>query len=174
MPPATATVKADRWTGLDDFRLYWAADTDALGLRVLAYRATDKEDGYFMLLGNPAGAAAERAVLKDVLFVMDTSGSMRGEKIEQARAAQLERGQINRYLEADDWRESKAARRLVAGGHEVVVLEARDRVGGRTEGGRLADGTPVELGGQWIGPTQDRMYELVEELGLEWFRTHPA
>jgi monoamine oxidase len=65
-----------------------------------------------------------------------------------------------------------AARRLVAGGHDVVVLEARDRVGGRTEGGRLADGTPVELGGQWIGPTQDRMYELVAELGLEWFRTH--
>lgn len=84
---ATATVKADRWTGMDDFRLYWAADTDALGLRVLAYRPSDKEDGYFMLLGNPAGAAAERAVLKDVIFVMDTSGSMRGEKIEQARAA---------------------------------------------------------------------------------------
>ncbi len=84
---ATATVKAERWTGLDDFRLYWAADDDALGLRVLAHRATDKEDGYFMLLGNPAGAAAQRAVLKDVLFVMDTSGSMRGEKIEQARAA---------------------------------------------------------------------------------------
>ena len=55
---ATATVKADRWTGMDDFRLYWAADTDALGLRVLAYRGTDKEDGFFMLLGNPAGAAA--------------------------------------------------------------------------------------------------------------------
>jgi Ca-activated chloride channel family protein len=84
---ATASVKADRWTGMDDFRLYWAADTDALGLRVLAHRATDKEDGYFMLLGNPAGAAAERAVLKDVIFVLDTSGSMRGEKIEQARAA---------------------------------------------------------------------------------------
>jgi len=84
---ATATVKADRWTGMDDFRLFWAADNDALGLRVLAYRARDKEDGYFMLLGNPAGAEAQRAVLKDVLFVMDTSGSMRGEKIEQARAA---------------------------------------------------------------------------------------
>jgi Ca-activated chloride channel homolog len=84
---ATVTVKADRWTGLDDFRLYWAADSDALGLRVLAYRPTDREDGYFMLLGNPAGAAAQRAVLKDVVFVMDTSGSMRGEKIEQARAA---------------------------------------------------------------------------------------
>jgi len=84
---ATATVKVDRWTGMDDFRLYWAADNDALGLRVLAYRGADKEDGFFMLLGNPAGAAAEKAVDKDVVLVMDTSGSMRGEKIEQARAA---------------------------------------------------------------------------------------
>lgn len=65
-----------------------------------------------------------------------------------------------------------AARRLVADGHEVVVLEARDRVGGRTEGGFTVDDTPIELGGQWIGPTQTRMYELVDELGLETFPTH--
>ena len=65
-----------------------------------------------------------------------------------------------------------AARRLVADGREVVVLEARDRVGGRLEGGRLADGTPLELGGQWLGPTQDRMYQLVAQLGLETFRTY--
>ncbi|HSE55580.1 MAG TPA: flavin monoamine oxidase family protein [Nocardioidaceae bacterium] len=65
-----------------------------------------------------------------------------------------------------------AARRLAAEGVEVVVLEARDRVGGRTEGHVLDDGTPLELGGQWIGPTQNRMYALVEELGLEHFRTH--
>lgn len=64
-----------------------------------------------------------------------------------------------------------AARRLVAAGREVVVLEARDRVGGRTEGGTTADGTPVELGGQWVGPTQNRMYELIAELGLETFPT---
>lgn len=67
-----------------------------------------------------------------------------------------------------------AARRLVAAGLEPLVLEARDRVGGRTEGGFTADGTPVELGGQWIGPTQNRMYELVAELGLETFTTHNA
>ncbi|WP_426574096.1 flavin monoamine oxidase family protein [Aquihabitans sp. McL0605] len=65
-----------------------------------------------------------------------------------------------------------AARRLAADGHEVVVLEARDRVGGRTEGGATSDGAPLELGGQWVGPTQNRMYELIEELGLETFPTY--
>ena len=65
-----------------------------------------------------------------------------------------------------------AARRLTTEGVDVVVLEARERVGGRTEGHLLADGTPLELGGQWIGPTQNRMYALVDELGLEHFRTY--
>jgi len=63
-----------------------------------------------------------------------------------------------------------AARRLVAGGHEVTVVEARERVGGRTEG-LMLDGTPLELGGQWLGEGHTRMYELVGELGLSTFRT---
>lgn len=65
-----------------------------------------------------------------------------------------------------------AARTLHRSGAEVTVLEARSRVGGRTEGGHTADGTPVELGGQWLGPTQTRMYALVQELGLETFPTY--
>lgn len=67
-----------------------------------------------------------------------------------------------------------AARALRAAGREVVVLEARDRVGGRTVNEPIGDGKIVELGGQWIGPTQDRMYALVAELGLETFATYTA
>ncbi len=65
-----------------------------------------------------------------------------------------------------------AARTLVRSGHDVAVLEARDRVGGRTEGLLLDDRTPLELGGQWLGEGHTRMAELVAELGLATFRTH--
>ena len=65
-----------------------------------------------------------------------------------------------------------AARELATSGKEVVVLEARDRVGGRVLNHELSDGTVVELGGQWVGPTQLRMAKLTAELGLETFPTY--
>src|SRR5262245_25127128 len=63
-----------------------------------------------------------------------------------------------------------AARKLVAANKTVTVLEARDRVGGRTEGGVL-EGHPIELGGTWLGEGHAEMYALVKELGLSTFRT---
>jgi len=65
-----------------------------------------------------------------------------------------------------------AARALRAEGRDVVVLEARDRVGGRTLNEPIGDGKVVELGAQWVGPTQDRVLALMDELGLESFPTH--
>jgi putrescine oxidase len=61
-----------------------------------------------------------------------------------------------------------AARRLVAGGRDVVVLEARDRVGGRLWNTEIG-GEANELGGEWIAPYQSRMHGLLAELGIELF-----
>ncbi|HWA60460.1 MAG TPA: FAD-dependent oxidoreductase [Caulobacteraceae bacterium] len=58
-----------------------------------------------------------------------------------------------------------AARALRAAGHTVAVLEADDRVGGRTKPGTIA-GEVVDLGGQWVGPTQTRLLALAKELGV--------
>jgi monoamine oxidase len=64
-----------------------------------------------------------------------------------------------------------AARTLLAAGVEPVVLEARDRVGGRTYTRSASDGALLDLGGQWIGPTQRRILALVEEFGVQTFKT---
>ena len=65
-----------------------------------------------------------------------------------------------------------AARELRSPGREVIVLEARDRVGGRTLNEPIGDGKVVEIGAQWVGPTQDRVLALIGELGLETFPTY--
>ena len=59
-----------------------------------------------------------------------------------------------------------AARRLTDEGLDVVVLEARDRVGGRLWSHRLPNGEIVELGGEWISTEQSAVTSLAGELGL--------
>ncbi len=69
-----------------DLQLYYAISEKEFALNFLTHRATAAQDGYFMLLLSP-GVQSQRVIKKDVCFVMDTSGSMQGKKIEQARAA---------------------------------------------------------------------------------------
>src|SRR5262245_60559697 len=64
-----------------------------------------------------------------------------------------------------------AARQLARVSRSVILLEARDRVGGRTLTESL-NGVAVDLGGQWVGPGQDRIKALLRELGLETFPQH--
>ncbi|MGV0814286.1 flavin monoamine oxidase family protein [Mycolicibacterium boenickei] len=64
-----------------------------------------------------------------------------------------------------------AARTLVGQGHQVVVLEGRDRVGGRSSTTTIA-GVPVDLGGTFVGPTQDAVLALADELGCRTVPTY--
>jgi monoamine oxidase len=64
-----------------------------------------------------------------------------------------------------------AALRLAEGGKSVVVLEARDRVGGRIWTDRLADGSPVDRGGAWLAPEHDAIFRLAAEMGVSTYKT---
>jgi monoamine oxidase len=65
-----------------------------------------------------------------------------------------------------------AARDLVAAGKTVVVLEARDRVGGRVHNVPIDGGHVVEGGAEFIGPTQDRMAALAKSMGVGTYPTY--
>ncbi|MGP9783332.1 putrescine oxidase [Arthrobacter sp. MYb211] len=66
-----------------------------------------------------------------------------------------------------------AAFELQKCGKTVAVLEARDRVGGRTWSEEM-DGATIEIGGQWISPDQTGLYSLIDELGIETFERYKA
>ncbi len=64
-----------------------------------------------------------------------------------------------------------AARALKAAGHSCVVLEARDRVGGRIKPGRIANLT-IDLGGMWQGASQSRLNEIAEGFSCRKYPTY--
>ena len=65
-----------------------------------------------------------------------------------------------------------AARELERRGHSTIVLEARDRVGGRVLNAEIGGGEVTERGGTFAGPTQDRVIALGEKLGVGLFNTY--
>lgn len=83
---ATVGYEANDVTPDTDFSLYFAPEQNDIGMNLLTYRHGD-EDGYFMLLASPGMEVKEKVLPKDVAFVLDTSGSMAGKKLEQAKKA---------------------------------------------------------------------------------------
>lgn len=137
---AVVSVAEEKWSSSGDFALFYAADDDPAGLRILTYRDSSDDDGYFLLFGCPSGGGSEPPPAKDMVFVLDTSGSMRGEKIEQARAAveyclkRLNAG--DRFNIITFGTEVRAFRDKLTGGTGKTLEEAGEFMEGAAASGR--------------------------------------
>ena len=82
------TLEANDLEGSKDFLLYYSLGRQEIGGSLLTFRPRTDRDGYFIFMANPQFEIHEKKyVPKDVVFVVDVSGSMQGEKIEQAKEA---------------------------------------------------------------------------------------
>ncbi len=97
---ATVVLSKEQAVNDKDFRLYYTISANDVGLSVLTYRPSTAENGYFMLLVSPREELARAKQLpRDMVFLLDTSTSMRGQRITQARNALK---YLLRNLSADD------------------------------------------------------------------------
>jgi Ca-activated chloride channel family protein len=85
---AVVKYEAKNTVPSDDFRLFFDTGEENVAASVVSYRPKPSEDGYFLLLAGPDVKQADaKPIAKTVVLVIDRSGSMSGEKIEQAKGA---------------------------------------------------------------------------------------
>ncbi len=152
---------------VDDFLLYYAVSTDVLGMTLLTYDdPSDGEDGVFLLIAAPPNESTDAAAIpKDLVFVLDRSGSMQGDKIEQAKQAlQYIVGNLNpddrfAVVSFSDFNEALHTQmQPVSAG---AVAEAVRWVEGISAGGGTNIDAALELSFSFFDSAEDRLKFLV-------------
>jgi len=124
-------------------------------------------DNKVMNADTTSDPVTRRDVLKGAAFV--SAGGLAFSQLEVARAqAQTT---VDVVVIGAGAAGTMAATNLVKAGKSVVLIEANDRIGGRLKRGEIA-GQAIDLGGQWVGPSQTKVLEVAKELGLKTYPTH--
>ena len=85
---ANVSISKDQVANDKDFHIYYTIGTKDVGVNMLTHRPSSGQNGYFMLLVSPrAELSKSQKISRDMVFVLDTSGSMHGRRIVQARNA---------------------------------------------------------------------------------------
>jgi len=85
---AVVKFEKENYIPSNDFRLFFESNNQKLSASVISYRPDKSEEGFFLMLASPPPRdEMAEAMKKTVLFVVDRSGSMSGEKMDQAREA---------------------------------------------------------------------------------------
>ncbi|MBN8634016.1 MAG: VWA domain-containing protein [Anaerolineae bacterium] len=107
-----AGFEASNYVPEGDFSLYWGVASETISVNLLTYRESANEDGFFMLMVQPPlELPQDRIVPRDIIVVLDQSGSMDGDKWNQAREAAAyvldnlnEQDRFNVILFSTGWR----------------------------------------------------------------------
>ncbi|MFC1502122.1 VIT domain-containing protein [bacterium] len=85
---AIISFEGKRSSSTGDFTLYYSLSQSDFGMNILTTWPEDEKEGFFMLLVSPKTDFAKKEIIrKDIVFILDVSGSMEGKKIQQARDA---------------------------------------------------------------------------------------
>ncbi len=120
------------------------------------------------MLNSPSSPTLTRRTLLKGLAVA-SAGGLAFSRLEVVRAEDARR--VDVVVIGAGAAGTMTATNLVKAGKSVVLLEANDRIGGRLKRGEIA-GQPIDLGGQWVGPSQTKAIEVAKELGLKTYPTN--
>jgi len=130
----------------DDFSLYYGIASDTINVNLLTYRESANDDGFFMLLVQPpVTVTADLLIPKDVIIVLDQSGSMFGDKWDQAREAAVyvldhlnPQDRFNVVLFSTGWRVfSNNMETVEQAGSAVSWVRSQEAIGGTDINGAL-------------------------------------